>query len=612
MADLSNVELDLVDSVAEASRFMTWLSQRRPGDIISVDTETGEIPGNDPKDALSPWHGRLRLVQVGDGQHGWAIPWDGWNGVFHEAMSRYTGELIFHNIAFEARWFALQSKFDVPWSRCHDTMIQAQVIDPTQSAALKRLTAQYVDSRAAALQATLDTTMTMNGWTWGTVPIQFREYWAYGALDTVLTTRLHEYQYAKVRPGTPYAAAYDLEMAARRVTTRMELTGARVDLKYCQEKYDELHDFGERVRDWAKAVHKISIGSNVQLARKFLELGVEWDPEAYTPSGQAKVDKEQLQRIVINASSEAAKELAEMVLKQRKADKLATTYLQNLLTRNVGGIVHPSIRTMGARTSRMSITDPALQTLHKSEATIRRAFIPENDDLVMVSSDLDQVEFRLFANLAGDPELIRLFNDADADPDPLSGDAFTYIMREVYNDASADKRDKRRKLIKGMIYGRLYGAGIAKQALTAGVPETQMREVADAFDARYPGVNMFARQVEDAGMRRLRSEGQAYVLSKYGRRLPCDDTRVYTLVNYLIQGSAAEVFKANLLKLDAAGLGDFMIVPVHDEIVMQVPRGDVADIAPVIVDCMTTRDGYDIPLTSGFSGPGANWGELLE
>jgi hypothetical protein len=61
MADLSGVQLELVDSVEKAGKFLTWLSERRPGDIIAVDTETGEFPGNNTRDALSPWHGRISL-----------------------------------------------------------------------------------------------------------------------------------------------------------------------------------------------------------------------------------------------------------------------------------------------------------------------------------------------------------------------------------------------------------------------------------------------------------------------------------------------------------------------------------------------------------------------
>jgi DNA polymerase-1 len=600
---MQDVQLHLVDSVEKAQAFLEWIGQRRPHNAIAIDTETGELPGNPRDHALSPWHGRLRLVQVGDAEQGWSIPWDQWKGVFYEAMERFDGPIVCHNIAFEARWFDIQSDWQLPWHRAHDTMIMAHIIDPLGSGALKRLAALHVDGRAVALQESLDISLIENGWTWGTVPTNFQPYWAYGALDCVLTMRLWEMFWEKCGPGGPYNKAYELEMAARRIVTRMEINGARIDLKYSQRKFDELTAYAESVKGWAKEKYNgVSISSNIQLVRLLESLGAEINE--FTPSGQKSASKDQLQFLAIAGNPEV-KALAEIVLKQRKADKLANTYFSNFISDNVNGFVHPSVKTLGARTSRMSIQNPALQTLPKGDDVVRSAFIPKDEDHVIITSDLDQVEFRMFASLSGDQNLITLFNRADA----TGSDPFTEIGREIYNDPTMQRSDKRRNLIKGTVYGRLYGAGVAKQALTAGVAETQMRTVSDAFDTRFPGMAFFQKQIEDAGVRRYREEGQGYVYTWTGRRLPCDEDRAYTLVNYLIQGGAAEVFKSNLIKLDQADLTELLIVPVHDEIVLNAPRKDVQEIMKVVQECMTTREGWAVPLTSGIDGPMENWGE---
>jgi DNA polymerase-1 len=598
---LENTQLHLVNSVEKAGEFLTWLSQRRPHNAIAIDTETGELPGRPRKDALSPWHGRLRLVQVGDGEQGWSIPWDEWSGVFYEAMDKFDGQIVCHNIAFEAKWFEMQSRWSMPWHRAHDTMIMSQIIDPIGSAALKKLTSQYVDSRAAALQTGLDNALHENGWTWGTVPVNFEPYWSYGALDTVLTMKLFEQFWEKCGPGQIYSAPYELEMATRKIATRMELNGARVDLDYSQKKFDELNEYGERVRKWGLDTYGMSITSNIQLVRQLEKMGA--DITETTPSGQKSASKDQLKMLVRDGSPEV-QQLADIVLKQRKADKLANTYFKNFLEGNINGIVHPSIRTLAARTGRMSITEPALQTLPSGDATVRRAFIPKDEDHLIISSDLDQVEFRLTANFSQDQDLINLFNEADR----TGGDVFTEIMRQVYQDPTAQKSDNRRKLIKGVVYGKLYGAGVTTMALTAGVSDAQMKPVVDAFDTSYPGVRQKAQAIEDSGMRRLRSEGVGYVKTKTGRRLPCDDDRVYSLTNYLIQASAAEIFKQNLVKLDQADLTEYLIVPVHDEIVLNVPRNDYEDIMQTVRQCMTTTEGWAVPLTAGVDGPFENWG----
>lgn len=601
--DLSNVQLHLVDSAEKATQFLEWLSERRPHNAISVDTETGELPGNPRDHAFSPWHGQLRLAQVGDGQQGWSIPWDEWKGVFYEAMDKFDGPIICHNIAFEARWFAVQSRWELPWHRAHDTMIMSHIIDPLGSGALKRLAALHIDSRAVALQETLDTELAKNGWTWGTVPVNFQPYWSYGALDCVLTTRLWEMFYEKCGPDGPYHKPYELEMATRRIVTRMELNGARIDLDYSKKKFDELTAYSDSVKTWAKQQYSgVSITSNQQLVRLFESIGAEITE--FTPTGQKSCTKDQLKMLMITGTDEV-KNLADTVLKQRKADKLANTYFSNFLTGSIDGIVHPSVRTLGARTSRMSITNPALQTLPKGDNVVRSAFIPKDDDHVIVTSDLDQVEFRMFASLSQDANLVQLFHLADA----TGSDPFTEIGREVYGDPDMQKSDKRRGLIKSMIYGRLYGAGVAKQALTAGVHEAQMKGTSDAFDNRFPGMTLFQRQIEDAGMRRVRAEGQGYVYTWTGRRIPCDENRVYTLVNYLIQGGAAEVFKSNLVKLDQADLTELLIVPVHDEIVLNAPRKDAEEIKKLVKECMTTTEGWSVPLTADVDGPLENWGD---
>lgn len=602
---LGNVKLHLVDNVEKANEFIAWLGQRRPYNAVSVDIETGELPGRDTKDALSPWHGRIRLAQVGDGEQGWAIPWEQWSGVYYQGMNNYDGPVVFHNIAFEAKWFAINSEWELPWHQAHDTMIMAQIIDPLGTGALKQLAAKYVDSRSVALQSTLDKEMSTNGWSWGTVPVNFEPYWAYGALDTVLTMRIWEQFYQKCGPGKPYSIPYELEMATRRIVTQMELNGARVDLEYSQKKLDELTAYTEGVKTWAKNTYGTSITSNIQLVKTFEDLGAVITE--FTPSGQKSMTKEQIEKLLRDGNDEV-KILADAVLKQRKADKLASSYFSNFLKDNIDGVVHPSVKTLGARTGRMSITDPALQTLPSGDATVRRAFIPREEGNVIITSDLDQVEFRITASFSGDQPLIKLFHEADA----TGGDVFTSIMREVYQDPTLAKEDPRRRLIKGTVYGKLFGAGVEKMALTAGVQTEIMREVVDTFDRTYPGVKKLQKDIEDAGTHRLHAEGQGYVMTKTGRRLPCDEDRVYSLTNYLIQGSAAEIFKQNLVKLDQADLTDYLIVPVHDEIVLEAPRGEAEEVMEIVKECMTTRDGWAVPLTAGVEGGFSNWGEKYD
>jgi hypothetical protein len=94
---LQGIQVHLVDNSETAAEFMRWAGERRPLDAIGLDTETGELPGEPSNGALSPWHGDLRLVQIGDGMQGWSIPWLEWKGVFYEWAKQHTGPIVMHN-----------------------------------------------------------------------------------------------------------------------------------------------------------------------------------------------------------------------------------------------------------------------------------------------------------------------------------------------------------------------------------------------------------------------------------------------------------------------------------------------------------------------------------
>lgn len=585
------MELHLVNTIDEAWAFKRWASERH--EQLAFDTETS---GLDPRAPGA----KLRLVQIGDRRTGWAIPWELWGGVALEIFNQYEGHWVAHNIAFDARWLEIHSGWKVPWHRAHDTMIMAQVCDPLGGGALKPLAIRHVDRRAGAGDNQLKEAMAKEGWGWENIPVDYDAYWAYGALDPVLTIHLFDH----FRADTNYPRVYELEMAARRVISHMEDNGAPIDLEYCERKYNELTDKVEQSKEWAKRELGISIGSNLQLVKFFQDtLGAEI--ERQTKSGAPSVDKYQLKMWVNNPPSERIGQFAKFLLDVRRADKMAGSYFKNFLTKHNDGILHPSIKTLGARTGRMSMTDPALQTLPKGEALVRDAFIPHEGN-VLISSDYSQIEARLMAHFSQDPKLIQTFKEADA----AGSDFFTAIGSDIYN-VQMEKSDKRRGLVKNTMYGKMYGAGVTKMAETAGVPYDQMKAVVDAFDTRYPGVKQFQAKVEDAGVRRERSEGQGYVTTPFGRRLPCDEGRVYSLTNYLLQGHAAELLKDAIVRMDLAGLGDYMLLPVHDEVIFSVPKEDYQDVMQTIGEVMTIH-GLAVDVPADPEGPLSRWGEKYD
>jgi DNA polymerase-1 len=603
MGGLSGVSLHYIDSTEQAMEFKRWLGERRPRPVLGLDTETS---GLDPyaRDA------KLRLIQFGDGEHGWAMSWDLWKGLALEALTEWEGDWVGHNIAsFDVRWIEEHSPYRFQAHRVRDGMLAAHIIDPLGPGALKTLSSRLVDPKASAGQQALHDAMTKNKWTWATVPTDFKLYWAYGALDPVLSYKLDLGFASQIGQGGRYEEIFDLEMAARFVVTRMQQRGARIDLDYVQRVGQEQADYAAALIKWCRDHYKISMRRNQTLVKLFEDLG-ETITVFSEKTGAKSVDKYQME-IFTASELPGVPDLAQAVLDMRRASRNAVSYFGSLEDHATYGpdgyIVRSEIRTLAARTSRMSISAPPLQQIPKRDALVRAAFIAR-EGRRLIPVDFDQIEMRLLAHFSDDRDLQRAFLEADA----TGGDFFTVMGAEIYSDRDFRKADKRRGLVKNTMYGKAYGAGIGKMAESAGVPYAQMEPVVHAVDARYPGIRRFMKSIEDIGMRRLRNEGQGYVVTPYGRRLPCDDDKVYALTNYLHQGHAAEIFKRSLVDLDMAGWADYMVLPVHDEILLDVPEEHVEEAMNSVPKVMSNMADYVVPLTASAEGPFTNWGEKYQ
>jgi DNA polymerase-1 len=139
-----------------------------------------------------------------------------------------------------------------------------------------------------------------------------------------------------------------------------------------------------------------------------------------------------------------------------------------------------------------------------------------------------------------------------------------------------------------------------------------MADTVGRLERTYPGIRSFMKQIENVGRTREAGEGQGYVVTPYGRRLPCDEDKYYTLVNYLLQGHAAEIFKQSLVDLDHSGWGEFMILPVHDEILMDVPDELVAEALVEVPRAMGNTRDYAVPITAESEGGFTRWSEKYD
>lgn len=598
MSGLSDVKLHFVETLDDVLALRNWLGDRRPVHALAFDTETtGLKVGEDI----------VRVVQIGDGIHGWVMPWGreigqsgkflpGWgHAVFHDILRTWDGGLIAHNAKFDVGMLEHMGIW-MPKHQIRDTRIMAHVLEPHRLTALKDVSNRYVDGAASIAQFDLMKSGLIGDWNWGTIPVDFQQYWVYAALDPVLTYRMDEILYPKVMQDAP--AAYTLESQVLWTIYAMERYGAFIDKPYAEEAFNQFKLDIEQIELIVKEKYKISPGSNAAVVRVLQDAGYQFTKA--TATGAVALDKEVLSGI--------DHELAHMVLRRRKMQKLASTYLSHFVNDlDSDSLIHPSINTLGARTSRMSMSDPNLQNLPRrseddEDATrVRRSVRRRTPGHTMVMCDFDQVEMRIMADFCGDPGLKRAFNG--------DIDFFTTLARSVYADETIEKKNPKRQVVKNAGYATIYGAGLEKFAVTAGISIEQARLVRHRWDQLYPGTHKFQNAIINLAIERREVEGTPYVRCPItGRKQVADAGKEYALVNYLIQGAAASIFKQKLVALDEAGLGQWMVVPVHDEIVLDVPTEEVPNVVRTLESIMNDNEALSVPLSASVSY-GETWGD---
>jgi len=565
---LVETPLTFVDDFETLQEFWRWLGERRP--ILAIDIETT---------GLSLARDRIRLMQFGDGAHGWAIPWDLYNGVAKEALARYDRPMVGHHVKFDVGFLA-RAGARVSWTHLHDTLPMCFLLNSAGPKSLKAASGHYVDPAARAGQHTLKALMARNRWTWATIPVTNPIYWGYASGDTVLTALLAEKLWPLVQP---YRQAYDLELACERVLCEMELRGVRIDVPYCEA---QLGDLEVQLEKLLLDLEPLNPNAPHQVAAALESFGVHLTKR--TKAGKQAVDDEVLSALVRTAP-DPVRQLAARVSEARDVQKLVSAFFGNFLRFRDGDLLHPHFNQLAARTGRMSVSEPALQQVPK-QAMVRDAFIPRDGNRLVVA-DYDNQEVRLAAHFSRDPALLAAF--AEDPPRDLHADT----ARRVYGveTPSSDQR----AVGKRAFFALSYGAGVPKFALTTGLSEADAAQVFNAIGELYPGLK--------AGMatatRRIRSRASAagtktgWIQLGDTRKLHVPTDAAYKGWNFLIQGTGASVMKQALVDLDRVGLGDYLNLTVHDEVQLDVPEPEAQEAARVTVETLR-RDDFTVPLTA--------------
>jgi DNA polymerase-1 len=569
---LDDVKCTLVETWDEAQELLAWLGGRRQ--FLGIDLETeGTNVGRD----------RIRLAQLGDAKHCWAMDYGNWKGLLKTVVERYDRPYIAHNLLFESR-FMKRDGIQLPQHLSHDSMVMAHLWDPRYAISLEARASRHIDKRAFAGKKALSEAFAGGKWGWATIPTDHPAYWVYGALDATLGALIGEDLWPKIQP---WRKVYDVELGCIHVLRDAGLAGLKIDLPYVDMQIEKLST------ELAGLVGRIAVDPKKDkdviewLQSQGVRDGWPWQEWPRTEKGEFSVDDDALKAL---EPYENLTGFVEPLRKWRKKERLLNSYFKNFDEMNVNGVLYPSVKPLGARTGRMSVTEPALQTLPKG-SIVRNAFV-SREEQTLILADYEGVELRVMASLAHEEALIEAFKSG--------ADQHRWVASQAYEVPEDGVSDVQRDIAKRTQYARIYGAGAAKIAVTAGVPQAAIEEFLAKYDALFPGISRFMHDSTQAVRDRSfhGDDKTGYVDTVLGRRLPVEKDKAFKGVNYECQaGATADVLKLKLIELSNAGLGKFIRLPVHDEVVMEVPDDELADAEATVWDVMPELNLFDCPLT---------------
>lgn len=572
---------------------------------------------------------RARTVQFGSMAmaEAWVLPVE-WGGPFRAAATHVLETypaLVAHNVPYDAQVADrhLGVKLESLMPRTRDTRTHAHLLDPRAKSEggiglrLKDLSKVYVDASAPDTEDGLIAEFHRHGLTKDTgyagIPLENATYLLYAGLDTLLVDALDGALLPAIQ-GLGVEHLSEFEHLVALILAIQQRRGMRLDVEYTQNLVDSLRLDAQQWHDIAiahgllgtakRGEVKSGVSSPEKVAAKLLAMGETLTER--TDSGAFKVDKAVLSALADldrdwkRIGAREPNPVANAVLRAKRADKWRTSYAEAMLNnRDACDRVHPSIGGLMARTARMSISSPPLQQLPSSDWTIRRAFIGD-PGMDMAGIDFQAVELRTLAGLAD----VKAMKRAILEGRDLH--SFTVAMvqgldpLDVENLISEGDAElvRLRKLLKGVGFGKVYGGGATTLARQTGAEIEAVKRAIKAYDDAYPEIKRYSKAIQ-----REAQYGKREVVTPTGRHLPMDRDRSYAGLNYMIQSTARDLLAQALVNVHAAGLLDYVLLPIHDELLIQAPRDILPDVTEAIrLQMVTTFKGVAIDASSEIFG----------
>ena len=488
--------------------------------------------------------------------------------------------------------------------RMYDTMILHYLLDPESRHNMNALAEKYLNYKPIEIETLIgkgSKQLTMD-------LVNVERVKEYAAEDADVTLQLKQALYPMIEQIGLQHLYFEIEEPMIAVLADIEMAGVRIDSEalavYAVELNRKLAELEAAIRTEAGEPN-LNINSALQLGEVlFGKMRIAEKPKM-TKTKQFCTDEDYLQ------SFARKHRIVDLILEYRGVKKLLSTYVEALpqLVNRSTGRIHTSFNQAVTATGRLSSTNPNLQNIPVRDdmgRRIRKAFIPSDDDHLLLSADYSQVELRLMAHLSGDESLIAAFEHGE--------DIHAATAAKLFNKTLDEVTSEERRRAKTANFGIIYGISAFGLSQRLEIPRKEAKEIIDGYFASYPGVKKYMDNVVE------KAKEEGFVSTIFGRRRYLNDIASHNAiarglaernaVNAPIQGSAADIMKIAMINVHrrfaAEGIRSRVILQVHDELVVDMLRSEQERVTAIVTECMESAAQLKVRLIAD-AGVGGNW-----
>ena len=497
------------------------------------------------------------------------------------------------------KWYGINVK-----GRLFDTMLAHYLIDPDTRHNMDVLSENYLGYSPISI-TTLIGAKGKNQGTMRDVPVE--NVVDYAAEDADVTLQLANVFEPMLKDLNAERLATEVENPLIYVLADIEKEGVRIDMdtliNYSKELEIEIRKYEQTV--FEKCGVTFNLASPKQLGEVLFDK-LCLDPKAKkTKTGQYQTGEDVL--MALAGKSDVVKDILDF----RQLQKLKSTYVDALplLVNPKTGRVHTSYNQAVAATGRLSSNNPNLQNIPirtERGREVRKAFIPRDENHVLLSADYSQIELRIIADISKEENMLYAFNNGI--------DIHTATAARVYGIGIEEVTSTQRRNAKAVNFGIIYGQSAFGLSQNLGIPRKEAAEIIEQYFAQYPGIKRYMADT----MNFARENG--FVETILGRRRYLRDINSNNqtvrgfaernAINAPIQGSAADMIKVAMINIhkdiQERGLQSKMTMQVHDELVFDVLKTEVEVMKEIITHRMRTAIKTDVPIEVEI-GEGENW-----